>query len=497
MMTREVKLVLEMANREALQRRHEYVTLEHLLLAACYNDQGRRILEACGGKIPAMVEELDAFMGKNLERLPRGVSLAPRHSTALERVLARAVQQKLRSSGNEADVGDVLVSIMEEPDSFSHFLLAQENISRIDLLHFISHGVVKENAGGGKANEEGAKQAPLEKYTTALVKKASQGLIDPLVGRAVELERIIQILSRRQKNNPILVGDPGVGKTAIIEGLALEIFRGKVHPSLASSEIFALDLGSLLAGTRYRGDFEERLKGVFKGLEETPNAILFIDEIHTIVRAGAVEGGSFDASNMMKPLLQSRALRCIGSTTFLEYKNHFEKDHALSRRFQKIEVAEPSAEETAAILEGLRPKYEAFHGVQYGEGVLKTAVELTGKYLTDRFQPDKAIDAMDESGAFVKLHRAEGLREVVKADMEAILSRMTRLPVETVSAAESVNLQKLPEELKARIYGQDEAVEAMAACIKTHRAGLADPSKPIGAFLFHGPTGVGKTELCR
>ncbi|MBL8993958.1 MAG: AAA family ATPase, partial [Spirochaetia bacterium] len=411
----------------------------------------------------------------------------------------RAVDHNIRAGMKGADIGDIFASLMEESDSFAVYTLLQEKITRLDILNFISHGAPKdgvETHGDGK-NESGG--SPLERYTVNLNKKAERGQIDPLIGRADELERMIHILARRQKNNPILVGDPGVGKTAIVEGLALRIHHGDVHPSLKKCEIFSLDMGALLAGTRFRGDFEERLKAVLKALDDKKGGILFIDEIHTIVGAGAVQGGSMDASNIMKPLLSSRNLRCIGSTTYKEYKNHFEKDHALSRRFQKIEVSEPSPDETFLILKGLKSHYENFHGVRFPDKVLREAVDLTGKLITDRFHPDKAIDALDETGAYVKLRRtdSEKIVNVQPKDLEFVVSRMTKVPVETISREDKSNLQNLAADLKKKIYGQDAAVDAVAATIKTSRAGLGNPDKPIGAFLFAGPTGVGKTELCR
>lgn len=499
MITKEVKLILDIAGREATRSRHEYITLEHLLLAICYNEQGKRIIQGCGGSTQRVVTAIESFMGSHLNALPSHLQIAPSHTLSLQRVVDRAVDHNIRAGMKGADVGDIIAALMEETDSFAVYTLSQEKITRLDILNFISHGPGKENSEQSEGGKAEGGSAPLDKYTQNLNQKAKSGKIDPLIGRSDELERMIHILARRQKNNPILVGDPGVGKTAIVEGLALRIHEGDVHPTLKKSEIHALDMGALLAGTRFRGDFEERLKAVLRAMEEKEGSILFIDEIHTIVGAGAVQGGAMDASNIMKPLLSSRTLRCIGSTTYKEYKNHFEKDHALSRRFQKIEVSEPSPEETFLILKGLKSHYENFHNVRYPDKVLREAVELTGRLITDRFHPDKAIDALDETGAYVKLRKNESDKpvSVQPKDLEFIVSKMTKVPVEAVSREDKVSLQSLADDLKKKIYGQDLAVEAVANVIKTSRAGLSHPDKPIGCFLFAGPTGVGKTELCR
>ncbi len=499
MISKELKLVLDMASREAMRAKHEFITLEHLLLALCYNELGKKIIVSCGGNIATMTKELEHFLESHMESLPNNVRLSPQTTVTLKRVIDRSIDHSIRAGQQGADIGDAVVSMMEEKESFAVHLLENEKITRLDVLNFISHGIVKEGVHS-EADSDSKGNGPLEKYATALVNKAATGKIDPLIGRENEVERLIHILSRRQKNNPILVGDPGVGKTAIVEGLAYRIFKGEVHPTLLGAEIYSLDMAALIAGTKFRGDFEERLKAVFKALEVKENVVLFIDEIHTIVGAGAVQGGSMDASNLMKPLLSNRSLRCIGSTTYLEYKNHFEKDHALSRRFQKIEVGEPSQEETFLILKGLKVRYEEFHGVKYPDKVLKTAVELTSKYLNDRFQPDKSIDAIDETGAYVKLKRGkkdDKAISVTQKDLEYVIAKVTKIPVETLSSEDKVELKNLAQELKTRVFAQDHAVEALVNCFKTHRAGLGDSLKPIGSFLFHGPTGVGKTELCK
>ncbi len=512
MLTIELEMALRAAIKEAKIRQHEYVTVEHVLFSLLHDNYGRQIIEACGGDIENLKARLLEFFDKNLEKLPKEVQMEPQQSIGFQKVLHRAVQHVQGAGKDKADAGDVLAAIFDEPDSHAAYFLSLEYISRLDILNFISHGISKIDMQAGTTveapespeknktrPETGSKRSALESYTVNLLDKAAAGKIDPLIGRLQELERTMHILCRRTKNNPIFVGDPGVGKTAITEGLALMIYKGEVPEILKNMEIFSLDLGALIAGTRYRGDFEQRLKGVIKELLNKKSAILFIDEIHTVVGAGATSGGSMDASNILKPVLASGDLRCIGSTTFEEYKNHFEKDRALSRRFQKVEIVEPSLDETIEILEGLKSRYEAFHGIQYQPSALRAAVELSAKYINDLFLPDKAIDVIDEVGASFRLHNLAGNKRktVTIRDVEQVVSRIARIPAKTASLSDKEQLMNLAERIKAKIFGQDPAVEQLVTAIKRSRAGLSRPEKPIGNFLFAGPTGVGKTEVSR
>jgi ATP-dependent Clp protease ATP-binding subunit ClpA len=493
---------------EARKMRHEYLTLEHLLLALTREPRTREVLKGCGANVKRLQENLTSFLEETVERLPDDVDAEPQQTIGVERVLHRAAMHALSAEQKYIDGGDVLVAIFREEESHALYLLQQEGVTRLDLLNFISHGTTKDGESeGGDARpapagdeEEGEspRKSPLEAYTVQLNVEAKAGRIDPLIGRDKELERTIQVLCRRRKNNPLYVGEAGVGKTAIAEGLALHITEGRVPEALKNAVVYSLDMGALLAGTKFRGQFEERLKGVLKALQEQPDAILFIDEIHTIVGAGATSGGSMDASNLLKPALASGRLRCIGSTTFQEFKASFERDRALSRRFQKIEVDEPSVEDTIKVLEGLRSRYEEHHRVKYGEGALQAAAELAAKHINDRFLPDKAIDVIDEAGAAERL-KPEGVRTgVVSAhDMEQVVSKMAKIPAKSVSASEGVQIQNLDKELKGVIYGQDKAIEEMVGAIKLSRSGLRAAEKPIGSFLFSGPTGVGKTELAK
>jgi ATP-dependent Clp protease ATP-binding subunit ClpA len=508
MLSKELESALTAAVNEVKRRNHEFLTLEHLLFAISSGEQGEEILEACGAEMDKLRDQLGRFFVENMESLPADTETEVIQTLGVRRVLQRAVWQKKASGKNVVEVGDVLAAMFDEEDSYAVYFLRTHDVSRLDILEFISHGMSTgedwHDIGEQPTKPEpldgrqGAKKSPLEEYTVNLTDRAAQGLIDPLIGREEELERTVQVLSRRRKNNPIFVGDPGVGKTAMAEGLALMIVEGHVPPDFLNSEVYALDMGSLLAGTKYRGDFEARLKNVLAQLKATKGAILFVDEIHTIVGAGSVSGGSMDASNILKPLLQSGEIRCIGSTTFEEYKNHFEKDRALSRRFQKIEIAEPSVDETIAILKGLKPHYETFHGVNYTHFSLKAAAELSDRYITDRHLPDKAIDVMDEAGALYKLSARSRKGDRIKvADIEKVVARMARIPARRLTVSDRSRLQHLEDDLKSVVFGQDEAVRALAKSIKRSRAGMRQMGRPVGSFLLTGPTGVGKTELSR
>ncbi|WP_231117159.1 ATP-dependent Clp protease ATP-binding subunit ClpA [Pseudodesulfovibrio alkaliphilus] len=510
MLSKELESALTAAVNEVRRRNHEFLTLEHLLFAIASGEQGEEILEACGAEMDRLRDQLGRFFAENMEALPANTETEVIQTLGVRRVLQRAVWQKKASGKSVVEVGDVLAAMFDEEDSYAVYFLRTHDVSRLDILEFISHGMSTGEEWGNLGGERrevrpeptdgkrGDKKSPLEEYTVNLTERAAQGLIDPLIGRAAELERTVQVLSRRRKNNPIFVGDPGVGKTAMAEGLALMIVEGQVPGDFLESEVYALDMGSLLAGTKYRGDFEARLKSVLAQLKATRGAILFVDEIHTIVGAGSVSGGSMDASNILKPLLQSGEIRCIGSTTFEEYKNHFEKDRALSRRFQKIEIAEPSVDETIAILKGLKSHYEKFHGVSYTHFSLKAAAELSDRYITDRHLPDKAIDVMDEAGALYKLSARSRKGDRIKvADIEKVVARMARIPARRLTVSDRSRLQHLEDDLKSVVFGQDEAVRALAKSIKRSRAGMRQMGRPVGSFLLTGPTGVGKTELAR
>jgi ATP-dependent Clp protease ATP-binding subunit ClpA len=506
----EVEIALSVATNEAARRRHEYVTIEHLLYALLFDDATADIVRHAGGDVKSLKKKLEAFLD-DMEALEEGAEVMPTASLGVNRAIRRAAMHVQSSGKEEVKGANVLVAMFSEADSFAVSALESMGVTRLDIVSYISHGTSKlesEDAGedvNGEvrkvdASGEGAKN-PLESFTVLLNKEAAEGRIDPLVGRQREISRIIQILARRKKNNPVLVGDSGVGKTAIVDGLALAIHEGRIPKALEGSQVYSLDMGALLAGTRYRGDFEERLKGVLKALKDVPKAILFIDEIHTIVGAGATSGGSMDASNLLKPALASGNLRCIGSTTFEEYRSHVEKDRALARRFQRVEVLEPSVEEAKQILKGLQPKYEAFHEVTYVDEAVEQAASLAAKYLHDRRLPDKAIDLMDESGAAVKLAAKEhddGERpKVTVSDVETVLARMAQIPPRTVQSDDKAKLKTLDQDLKGVVFGQEEAIDQLASAIKLSRAGLRSPEKPIGAFLLTGPTGVGKTEVAK
>ena len=504
--TKELQMTLQAAVADARRRKHEYVTLEHLLRAMTKDRVASEILLACGCDLPLLERELEEYLDRTLESFPSR-SQDPEQTAAFQRVLQRAAWHVQGSGRTELHGGDVLVAITRERGSHAVYLLEKQGVRRLDILQYISHGVGKDGAGGEDESEggpEGAEEQPrtvrdpFKSFCVNLVERAAKGQIDPLIGRRPEIQRTIQVLCRRRKNNPVFVGEPGVGKTAIVEGLALAIHEGKVPPVLADAKIFSLDMGALLAGTKFRGEFEQRLKGVIAGVKKTPGAILFIDEIHTIVGAGATTGSSMDASNLLKPGLASGELRCIGSTTFHDYKQTFERDHALARRFQKIEVHEPTVDQTVKILHGLAKVYEEHHGVVFSRKALRAAAELSAKHINDRQLPDKAIDVLDEAGAADRMRAEEKRRHKVTArDVERVVARIAKIPEKTVSADDEAALTSLEPELKKVIYGQDQAIAAIASAIKLSRSGLATPEKPIGSFLFSGPTGVGKTELAK
>ncbi len=491
----------------ATERDHELATLEHLLLALTDDRDAAAVMRACNVDIELLRRQLYEFIENELANLKLENDEQAKPTASFQRVIQRAVIH-VQSSGREEVTGaNVLVALFAERESHAaHFLQAQD-MTRFDAVNYISHGLAKrpgENqpktprGASEDAGESGKPQSALESYCVDLNAKARSGKIDPLIGREAEVERSIQVLCRRRKNNPLLVGDPGVGKTAIAEGLALQIVDEKVPEVLANSTIYALDMGSLLAGTRYRGDFEERIKAVLKELEDHEDAVLFIDEIHTVVGAGATSGGAMDASNLLKPALQSGALRCMGSTTYKEFRQHFEKDRALARRFQKIDVVEPSKEDTVKILQGLQPYFEEHHKIKYTNDAIRSAAELSAKYMTDRKLPDKAIDVIDEAGARQMLFSEDERKKTIGTDeIEEVVAKMARIPPRSVSKSDTERLQKLGEDLRRVVFGQDEAIDQLAAAIKLSRAGLREPEKPIGSYLFAGPTGVGKTEVAK
>lgn len=507
MFSQELQITFSLAVGEAKRRRHEYVTVEHFLYAFIHDETGIEIIRSCGGDIEELRKSLEDFFDKHMELLPEGEDLVPEQTIGLQRVVQKTVIHMHSSGKDEVELGDMLASLMEEKNSHAVSYLESQGISRLDVLNCISHDIVnpvidrphqKEEPPQKKEGRPARAPAkdPLELYTVDLIRKAKSGRIDPLIGREGELERSIQVLSRRKKNNPLYVGEPGVGKTALAEGLALMISEGHVPEEFKESNIYSLDMGALLAGTKFRGDFEERLKVVIAALKKKEGTILFIDEIHTIVGAGAVSGGSMDASNVLKPLLASGEIRCVGSTTYDEYRNFFEKDKALARRFQKIDVPEPSLEESLNILEGLKSKYEEHHGVRYNEESLKAAVDLSARYIGGRHLPDKAIDVIDEVGAFLKL-KAKRRKLVTVADVEAVVAKMARIPSKRVSKSDKKGLKNLERDIKKKVFGQTAAIESVCRSIIRSRAGLGNPDKPVGSFLFTGPTGVGKTELAK
>ncbi len=507
--TQALKDTLALAFNDASERRHEFVTLEHVLFALLNDESGQRILKACGGNIESFKAGLERFFETDMKPLPEGVHQDPQQTVAFQRVFQRAVMHVHSSGKNEMDSSNLLVAFYRERDSYAVYLLEKQGITRLDVIRYISHGIAKSPQPGdhgfedkapavGPQGEEKPQKNPLEAYASDLNSEAAAGRIDPLIGRNRELERTMQVLCRRRKNNPIYVGDPGVGKTALAEGLALRIHQKEVPEALEEATIFSLDMGSLLAGTKFRGDFEERLKGVLNELKEIPGAILFIDEIHTVVGAGSTQDGSLDAANLIKPALQSGQLRCMGSTTHQDYKASIEKDHALARRFQKIQVDEPSVSETIEILKGLKSHYEDHHKVQYTTSALRVAAELAAKHINERFLPDKAIDVIDEAGAAQHLVPTQKRKKKIRpSDIEKVIAKMARIPPRSVSADDRNALFNLEKELRLVIFGQDKAVEKVAEAIKLSRSGLGSPQKPVGSFLFAGPTGVGKTELAK
>jgi ATP-dependent Clp protease ATP-binding subunit ClpA len=505
----ELEFCLNNAFQAAREARHEYMTVEHLLLAILDTPRIREILRACGADLPKLRRDLETFVADTTPKLAQDDDREVQPTLGFQRVLQRAVFHVQSSGKKEVTVANVLVAIFSEKQSHAAYLLGMQDVARLDVVNFISHGLSKLREDGAEKDEtppaEGIERvegdqagSALDKYCSNLNKLASDGRIDPLIGRQLEVERTIEILCRRRKNNPLYVGEAGVGKTAIAEGLARMIVEGKVPDVLADCTIYSLDMGSLIAGTKYRGDFEKRLKGVLTELRKIPGAVLFIDEIHTVIGAGAASGGVMDASNLIKPVLANGELRCIGSTTYSEYRGIFEKDHALARRFQKIDVTEPSIAETVEILKGLKSRFEEHHGIRYEDAALAAAAELAARYINDRHLPDKAIDVVDEAGANLRL-KPVGNRptHVTVEAVEAVVARMARIPPKQVSTSDREVLKNLERNLKLVIYGQDPAIESLAAAIKMARSGLGDQRKPVGSFLFAGPTGVGKTEVTR
>jgi ATP-dependent Clp protease ATP-binding subunit ClpA len=491
---------IQRAFRLATERRHDAVSLEHLLRAITDEQYGRQVLAMCGVDLEALRRQVDEVLAKAFTPVPPPGPTEPEPTAGLDRVIQQAVVHAAVSSAKHVDTGSLLVFMLQEEESHAAYFLRGQGVDRLTLLRVIAHGAKGQPmpAHPGEGEEAPAQADPLEAYATDLIARAANGRIDPLIGRRLELERMIQVLCRRRKNNPLLVGEPGVGKTALAEGLALRIHAGDVPEVLQGAKVYALDLGALLAGTRYRGDFEERVKQVLERLGREPNAILFIDEIHSLVGAGAASGGAMDAGNLLKPALADGSLRCIGSTTFSDVKQSFDRDRALSRRFQKIDVLEPSEAETVDILKGLRPHYEKHHGVTYTDEGLESAVALSAKHLKDLHLPDKAIDVLDEAGSAQKLLPAhERAASIGQPQVEQVVAKMARVPVQAVSTDDRRALATLDSELRTVIFGQDSAIDAVASAIKLSRSGLRSPDKPIGNFLFTGPTGVGKTELAR
>ncbi len=497
MISNQLNSIFKEAVRFAKQHRHEYLTVEHVFLALLGSQEGARILKKAGADTLLMRKKLIQHLENTLKPLPENLVREPFETVALSRVIENMIRHIQSAEKKEATVGDLLAALFDEEHSYSVYLLKEQGISKLDILEIISHQPESLSEEQQKEEKEGiAEDSYLAKFTIDLLKEAKKGKIDPVIGRDKEIERVMQILCRRKKNNPLLVGEPGVGKTAIAEGLALKIAAGEIPDVLEGASLYSLDMGALLAGTKYRGDFEKRLKGVIEELKKIPNAVLFIDEIHTIVGAGATQGGSMDASNMLKPALASGAIKCIGATTYNEFRNFLEKDRALSRRFAKVDVKEPDLETTFKILKGLKEKYERHHKVKYQVNALRSAVELSDKYINDRQLPDKAIDLIDEVGA--SFHLLKKRRSVVTVnDIEDTIAKMVGLPPQRVTSDDLSILANLEERLKERVLGQEEAVDHIAMAIKRSRAGLNPPNKPIGSFLFVGPTGVGKTELAK
>jgi len=509
MIAQELEVSLHMAFVEARQQRHEFITVEHLLLALLDNPSAAEVLRACAANIDDLRKNLGNFIRENTPVVPGNEEIDTQPTLGFQRVIQRAIMHVQSTSNGKKEVtgANVLVAIFGEKDSHAVYYLHQQGITRLDVVNFISHGITKTPQPKEQAKEEpqeqgeepaAAQQGALEQFTTNLNVSAKEGRIDPLIGRESEVERVIQVLCRRRKNNPLLVGEAGVGKTAIAEGLAWRVTQGDVPEVLAEAVVYSLDMGALLAGTKYRGDFEQRLKAVLKQLKANPNAVLFIDEIHTLIGAGSASGGTLDASNLLKPALSSGQLKCIGATTFNEYRGIFEKDHALSRRFQKIDVVEPTVEQTVQILRGLKSRFEEHHGIKYSSSALSAAAELSAKFINDRHLPDKAIDVIDEAGAAQRILPKSKQKKVVgKGEIEDIVAKIARIPPTSVSSDDRSKLQHLDRDLRNVVFGQEAAIEALASAIKMSRSGLGKPDKPIGSFLFSGPTGVGKTEVAK
>ncbi len=509
MINKELEITIQATMRDAESRRHEYLTVEHILFALLHDEGGIDIITGCGGDVVRLKAKLEDFFEKEVPKLPKNFQGYPEPTVAFRRVFQTAINHVRSAEKEQADAGDILSALFLEEDSHAAYLLECEGITRLDVLNYITHGISKpaEAFSGEEAHEirqpvrdkkSIPKGDPLKLYTIDLVQKAAEGGIDPLVGRERELKRTIQVLCRRRKNNIVFVGEPGVGKTALVEGLALKIHKEEVPDALKNTRIFSLDMGGMLAGTKYRGDFEARIKATLKSLEALPGSILFIDEIHTVVGAGATSGGSMDASNILKPVLNSGRLRCIGACTYEEHKNYFEKDRALSRRFQKLEIYEPDVDETYHILKGLKSYYEEYHCVKYTDSSLKAAAELSAKYINDKFLPDKAIDVIDEAGALLKLSPSYSHKKTVgQLEVEDIVAKIAKIPKRTVSTSDMDKLKGLEDELKKAVFGQDNAIHSLISSIKRSRAGLGTPERPIGSFLFSGPTGVGKTEVSK
>ena len=509
MIAQELEVSLHMAFVEARQARHEFITVEHLLLALLDNPSAAEVMRACAVNIEDLRKTLTNFINDNTPTVPGSSEVDTQPTLGFQRVIQRAIMHVQSASNGKKEVtgANVLVAIFGEKDSHAVYYLHQQGVTRLDVVNFISHGVRKDSQAESQKAPEGSeeaqteaqqKESPLDQFTQNLNKLAAEGKIDPLIGRESEVERVIQTLCRRRKNNPLLVGEAGVGKTAIAEGLAWRVVQGEVPEILQNAVVYSLDMGALLAGTKYRGDFEQRLKSVLKQLKDNPNGILFVDEIHTIIGAGSASGGTLDASNLLKPALSSGQLKCIGATTYTEFRGVFEKDHALSRRFQKIDVNEPTVEQTIQILRGLKSRFEEHHGVKYSASALTSAAELAARFINDRHLPDKAIDVIDEAGAAQRiLPKSKQKKTIGKSDIEDIISKIARIPPQSVNQDDRTKLQTIDRDLKNVVFGQDPAIEALASAIKMARAGLGKTDKPIGSFLFSGPTGVGKTEVAK
>ncbi len=509
MISKELSSALGFAVREAKKRRHEYVCVEHVLFAILNHDSGSEIIKNCGVEPEKIKTDLEIFFNEKMTKIDKQEEYVLQQTIGFQRMIQRAINQARSAEKSEVNLGDILASIFLEKDSHAAHFLESKGLERIDVLNYISHNQPaaqsspKENNSPKKFRQPSKEKqrtknaSPLALYTTDLIKKAQKGKIDPLIGRSNETDRVMQVLCRRRKNNPILVGDPGVGKTAIAEGLALKIQQKTVPSLLENCELFSLDMGTLLAGTKYRGDFEQRLKDVINELKARDNALLIIDEIHTVVGAGATTSGSMDASNILKPVLSNGEIKCVGTTTYEEYKNHFEKDRAFSRRFEKIDVGEPTIEESIEILHGLKPYYEKHHELEYTDEAIEASSKLSARFINDRFLPDKAIDVMDEAGAYLRLNKKKNKKKINHLDIEYIVSKIAKIPIVNVSSSDKKNLKKLDKKLFNVIFGQDDAIRTLTTAIKRSRAGLSSPERPIGSFLFIGPTGVGKTEVAK